>query len=112
MKPIDIASAFILYLFSLASLSATPLTELEHNQAQKLVSDGKILPLDVVLAKVESYCSVKLLDAHLYQAQGQWHYHLQLRSLQGELISLKMDATTGEPRNTAELPTHCQYDKK
>lgn len=112
MKPIYITSAFILYALSVASLSATPFTELEHNQAKKLVNDGKILPFDVVLAKVEGYCSVKLLDAHLYQTQGQWHYHLQLRSPQGELISLKMDASTGKLTDTTELPSSCQHDKK
>ncbi|WP_258405276.1 PepSY domain-containing protein [Shewanella mesophila] len=112
MKPIYTVSALMLSLISVSSIQALPLIELEHNQAKQLVSEGKIVSLDFALTHMERYCSGKLLDAHLYQTQGEWHYDLQIRSDSGEMISLSIDATTGKPQQYTQLPIACRIDKK
>jgi uncharacterized membrane protein YkoI len=112
VKSISLVSALTLSLILAASPQAQQLIELEHNQAKKLVSEGKIVSLDFALIHVEHYCSGKLLDAHLYQNQGEWLYDLQLRSDTGELISLSIDATTGKPQQYSQLPMACRIDKK
>nr|WP_275658994.1 hypothetical protein [Shewanella sp. Isolate11] len=90
---------------------AAALIELEHNQAQQLVNEGKILSLDLALSNLEEYCSGKLLDANLYQSNGDWLYSLQLRNLAGDIISFTMNATTGKPKSHSSIPKACQVDK-
>lgn len=91
---------------------ATTLIELEHNQAKELVSTGKILSLDVTLAKTKSFCFGKLIDAHLYQEEGKWRYDLQIKAQRGQIIDLSLDASTGQPNPYKSLPNECRAFKK
>ncbi|MBW8183219.1 PepSY domain-containing protein [Shewanella nanhaiensis] len=92
--------------------SATPLIELEHNQAKQLVSTGKILSLDVTLAKTQFFCFGKLIDAHLYQEEGKWRYDLQIKTQRGQIIDLSLDASTGQPNPYLSLPSECRALEK
>ncbi|MXR69741.1 hypothetical protein GNT65_13850 [Shewanella sp. JBTF-M18] len=107
MKPTAVTSTFLLSVCSLLSPAATAVIELEHNQAKELVSEGKILSLDLTLNQVQAYCDGKLVDAHLFHAQGHWRYDLQIKSANGELISLDIDATTGRHSTNKPLPQSC-----
>lgn len=109
MKFISLISTTVLTLILLGTSYASTSIELEHNQAKKLVSQGKILSLDLTLVHVQQYCAGKLIDAHLYQAQGRWSYDLRLKTLEGELVSLSIDAATGQLQSDQQLPLIC-YD--
>ncbi|MCL1041581.1 MULTISPECIES: PepSY domain-containing protein [Shewanella] len=107
MKPTAVASTLMLIVSSLLSPAVHAAIELEHNQAKQLVSEGKILSLDLTLSQVQAYCDGKLVDAHLFHAQGRWQYDLQIKSANGELISLDIDATTGQHQTGKPLPDAC-----
>ncbi len=100
----------MLSIISAPWLTAAPLVELEHNQAKELVTKGKILPLDMALAKLEAYCVGKLLDANLYHSDDDWLYSLQLHNAEGDIISFTINATTGEPKSHSSLPKDCISD--
>lgn len=107
MKPTAVASTLMLIVSSLLSHVASAAIELEHNQAKQLVSEGKILSLDLTLSQVQAYCDGKLVDAHLFHDQGRWQYDLQIKSENGELISLDIDAATGQHQANKPLPDAC-----
>ena len=92
--------------------SASTLIELEHNQAKRLVTTGKILSLDVTLTKTNAFCFGKLIDAHLYQDEGKWRYDLQIKTQRGQIVDLSLDASTGQPNPYKSLPSACRAFEK
>lgn len=105
--------ALFIVLFALATFQSnlangSALIELEHNQAKNLVSNGKILSLDVTLSKTKHFCYGKLIDAHLYQDKGKWRYDLQIKAQRGQIIDLSLDASTGQPNPYQSLPPGCR----
>lgn len=111
MKPTVVISTLLLSVCSLLSPAANAAIELEHNQAKALVNEGKILSLDLTLSQVQTFCYGKLVDAHLFHAQGKWQYDLQIKTANGELISLDIDATTGRHSDQKPLPPACVPQK-
>ncbi|WP_394205871.1 PepSY domain-containing protein [Shewanella waksmanii] len=99
----------IALLLSVSSTTfATSLVELEHNQAKDLVSEGKILPLDITLFQVQDFCAGKLLDANLFQYQGHWVYELKIKPKRGSRAAIIVDASTGELQPNSKLPKNCR----
>ncbi|MCK8047230.1 hypothetical protein MSG37_20280 [Shewanella sp. 1CM18E] len=84
--------------------------EIQHYEAQSLVSSGKILSLDVTLTSIQAMCHGKLIDAHLYQDQGDWRYEIQIRTNSGLLVELLLDASTGQLAQPTRLPASCNAE--
>ncbi|PKG57714.1 hypothetical protein CXF83_19950 [Shewanella sp. Choline-02u-19] len=81
--------------------------EVQHYQAQLLVKSGQILSLDVTLVGIKAICHGKLIDAHLYQYDGNWLYEIQIRNPNGEIVDLILNARNGQLTNPAKMPSRC-----
>ncbi|MGS0681579.1 PepSY domain-containing protein [Shewanella sp. 125m-7] len=84
--------------------------EVQHYEAQTLVSSGQILSLDVTLKSIQAMCHGKLLDAHLYQHQGDLRYEVQIRTDKGQRVELLLDAKTGLLTQPVQLPISCSTE--
>lgn len=85
--------------------------EIQHYEAQNLVSSGQILSLDVTLSSIQAMCHGKLVDAHLYQDDGNWRYEVQIRTTKGQLVELLLDASTGQLAKPTRFPASCTPEK-
>ena len=85
--------------------------EVQHYEAQALVNSGQILSLDVTLSSIQAMCNGKLIDAHLYQHQGNWRYEIQIRTDKDQLVELLLDASNGQLAQPVRLPASCSAEK-
>ena len=67
----------------------------DHDKAKALLIDGKILPLEVLLAKVKQDMPGKVIEVELEYEYGQYVYELELLKPTGKIIELYYDARTG-----------------
>ncbi|KFZ37502.1 hypothetical protein HR45_10870 [Shewanella mangrovi] len=95
---------------ALAHDQAHPL-EPDHELAKSLVASGIIRSLDQTLAELLRHCNAELLDAHLYQSDGEWRYDLYIRFRQGIVQSLIVNASDGTLISPDKLPGDCLPDE-
>jgi len=87
---------------------ASPHLEPDHDIAKELVKSGTILSLDATLSQLQWVCHGKLIDAHLYQKEGEWRYDLQIKVEHGHIVSLSLNAGTGLYDDLTPLPSECR----
>ncbi|WP_417760776.1 PepSY domain-containing protein [Shewanella sp.] len=97
-------------LQTLAHEPSYPL-EPDHELAKALVASGEIRSLDQTLTELLHQCDAELLDAHLYQSDGQWRYDLYIKFRQGIVQSLLVDASNGALISPDKLPGDCLPDE-
>mgnify|MGYP000026069141 CR=1 FL=1 len=98
-------------MLQLPAALANQKIEIQHYEAQTLVNSGQILSLDVTLTSIQAMCHGKLIDAHLYQDQGNWRYEIQIRTNKDQLVELLLDARTGQLAQPTRLPASCTPEK-
>ncbi|MFQ6372579.1 PepSY domain-containing protein [Shewanella sp. YIC-542] len=89
-----------------ANIANVPL-QADHDIAKELVKTGEILSLDTTLSNLQHFCYGQLVDAHLYQKDGEWRYDLLLRTEEDTLLRLDLNAGTSQ-HDSQPLPEECR----
>lgn len=85
----------------LAAVMAAPFAaradRVDHERVRQAVQAGEVLPLPVVLERLQREQPGQVLEVELEQAKGsgQWLYEIRLLKAGGGLVKLKLDARTG-----------------
>lgn len=72
----------------------------DHNEAKRLLDSGDILPLESILEKVRTIHQGKILEVEFETEHGQNIYEIELLTPDGNVLELKIDATSGEHLST------------
>lgn len=65
-------------------------------QARRLVSEGKILPLEQILAGIRQFRPGQILEVEFDEKHHQMIYEIEMLDVQGTVWELEVDAVTGE----------------
>ena len=67
----------------------------DHDRARRAMEAGEILPLKVVLERVERDTPGKVMEVELERKQDRWVYEIKLLRPGGLLVKLRVDASDG-----------------
>ncbi len=68
----------------------------DHDRARKAVAAGEVLPLRVIVDRVERDHPGQIMEVELERKGNAWLYEIKLLRSGGELVKLKIDASTGK----------------
>jgi len=69
--------------------------EIGHEQARRLVEEGKIRPLDEIIERLKSEVPGKILSTELESDDGRLEYDFKILTPEGRLLEVEIDAATG-----------------
>lgn len=79
----------------------------DHEQAQRAVQAGEVMPLRRVLERLEREHPGQVLDVELEREDGRWVYEIKLLQPDGRRVKLKLDARSADPIERRERrPRH------
>jgi len=96
--PVHVRSPAFLSLLALvlAVLASPPaVADSEQDRARAAVQAGKVLPLKVLLERLEREHPGQVLEVELEQDHGRWIYEVKLLQPGGRLVKLELDAASG-----------------
>ena len=77
-------------------LGATVLADDSHLEARDLAREGKILPLQQILQRLEKVQPGQILEVELEREHGLLIYEIELLDDQGRVWEFELDAASGE----------------
>jgi hypothetical protein len=66
----------------------------DHERARAAVQSGEVLPLPLVLERLQRSHPGQVLELELERDKGLWIYEIRLMQADGQLLKLKVDAAT------------------
>lgn len=66
----------------------------DHERARAAVQSGEVLPLPLVLERLQRSHPGQVLELELEHDKGLWIYEIRLMQADGQLLKLKVDAAT------------------
>lgn len=72
----------------------------DHDRARQAVAAGLVLPLPVVLERLQKEVPGQVLEVELEREREAWIYEIKLLTPAGQLSKIKLDARTGAPMET------------
>jgi uncharacterized membrane protein YkoI len=76
----------------------------DHDQAQRAVLAGEVMPLRRVLERLEREQPGQVLDVELEREDSRWVYEIKLLQPSGQRIKLTLDARSAELLERRERP--------
>lgn len=70
--------------------------ERDHERARAAVQAGEVLPLAVLLQRLQRTHPGQVLEVELERDDGRWIYELKLLQPGGQLLKLKVDGASGQ----------------
>ena len=70
--------------------------DIGHNEARRLVEEGRILPLEQILTDLQNNVPGKLLKTELEREHGRIIYDIKILRTDGRVQEVEIDASTGE----------------
>ena len=67
----------------------------DHDRARQALEAGEVLPLQVILERVEAAYPGQIVEVELEREHGRWEYEIKLLRSGGSLVKLKVDARDG-----------------
>ena len=67
----------------------------DHDRARQALEAGEVLPLRVILERVEAAYPGQIVEVELEREHGRWEYEIKLLRSGGSLVKLKVDARDG-----------------
>ena len=67
----------------------------DHDRARQALEAGEVLPLRVILERVERAYPGQIVEVELEREHGRWEYEIKLLRSGGSLVKLKVDARDG-----------------
>ena len=92
---LDVA-ACVLWAAALATPHALASGKEDHDRARQAVQAGQVLPLPVVLERLQREVPGQVLEVELEQERDRWIYEIKLLTPAGQLTKVKLDARTTE----------------
>ncbi|ROT45770.1 PepSY domain-containing protein [Pusillimonas sp. NJUB218] len=89
-------SAFLCGLLAFSAVPSVGRADNDQDRARQALLAGKVLPLRVVLDKVESQYPGDPVEIEFEEDDGLYLYEIKLLQSAGNIIKLKVDAQTGE----------------
>ena len=89
-------AACVLWAAALAVPSAWASGKEDHDRARQAVQAGQVLPLPVVLERLQREVPGQVLEVELEQERERWIYEIKLLTPAGQLTKVKLDARTAE----------------
>jgi hypothetical protein len=68
----------------------------DHERARAAVQAGEVLPLPILLERLERTHPGQVLELELEREVGLWRYEIKLLQANGQLLKLKVDARTAQ----------------
>ena len=68
----------------------------DHERARAAVQAGQVLPLPVVLERLQRSHPGQVLELELEQHKGRWIYEVRLMQADGQLLKIELDAATAQ----------------
>lgn len=68
----------------------------DHDRARAAVEAGEVLPLKLVLERLEREYPGQVLAVELEREHGRWVYEIKLLQSEGRIVKLELDARTGD----------------
>ena len=90
------ALAFTLLLGLCAPVVARDGMKDDHERARAAVQAGEILPLTVLLERLQRTYPGQVLELELEREDGRWIYEVRLLQPNGQLLRLELDARTAQ----------------
>jgi len=87
---------YLLIPVLVTAISGLALSDDDHEISRSLVQDGKILPLQQILEKINSDQSSRVLEVELERERGRIIYEIELLADDGKVWEYEIDATSGE----------------
>ncbi|MFP4610943.1 MAG: PepSY domain-containing protein [Thiohalophilus sp.] len=76
--------------------------KLDYKEARELRQQGKILPLQEILKRVEKDYPGQIIETELEREHGRYIYELEILTDDDRVIELELDAATGEVLKTEQ----------
>ncbi len=90
-----LAIAALLLAWASAVVSAGDGHGGDHDRARQALEAGEVLPLRVILERVEGAYPGQVVEVELEREHGRWEYEIKLLRSGGSLVKLKVDARDG-----------------
>jgi uncharacterized membrane protein YkoI len=89
--------------------------EADHERARQALEAGEVLPLRVILDRIERDYPGRVVEIELERDDGRWRYEIKLLQRGGRMLKLEVDAVdarvlrvkgrgSGEPRREERTP--------
>lgn len=82
-------------LLALVLASPRAHADSEQDRARAAVQAGKVLPLKIILERLEREHPGQVLEVELEQDDGRWIYEIKLLQPGGRAVKLELDAASG-----------------
>ncbi|MCC6714225.1 MAG: PepSY domain-containing protein [Gammaproteobacteria bacterium] len=93
---ISVAAATVLAALVIGTPAAEDRPEREQDRAKRLVQEGKVLPLEAILARASTKTPGRLIEAELDEENGRYVYELEFADpATGRVTELVYDARSG-----------------
>ncbi len=79
-----------------ATLMNAVADDIDHEAARRLRKEGKILPLEDIVARVTARWPGQVIETELEHDDGRYVYELELLGTDGRIREIEYDASTGE----------------
>lgn len=68
----------------------------DHDRARAAVQAGEVLPLQMLLERLQRSHPGQVLELELEREEGRWIYEIKLLQPDGQLVKLEVDAATAQ----------------
>lgn len=99
-----LALAVALLAALLAGPEAAASDKRDHERARAAVQAGEVLPLPVLLERLQRTHAGQVLELELEREDGRWVYEVKLLQAGGQLLKLEVDAATGQVLQARRKP--------
>ncbi len=94
---ITAAAATVLAALVIGTPAAEDHPEREQDRAKRLVKEGRVLPLEEILARASTRAPGRLIEADLDEENGRYVYELEFADpVTGRVTELVYDARSGD----------------
>lgn len=96
MKKLMLMTILLSFAATSGGGQPTPPLQSDHELATQAVSRGEFLPLDVILETVAKTVPGQLIELELELDDEIWVYEVEIKTPEGRLIEIDLNAATGE----------------
>ena len=89
---------------ALGCASFAAYAEQDHEHARQLRLQGRILPLELILRRVEALSPGHVLEVEIEERGGNYVYEIEMLDASGSVRTMKLDARSGALLQDREAP--------
>lgn len=89
---------------ALGCTSLAACAEQDHERARQLRLQGRILPLELILRRVEALYPGRVLEVEIEEREGNYVYEIEVLNAGGSVRTVRFDARSGALLQDREAP--------